>query len=99
MKIPRILVFPIFIGTLVAISVLTGFIAHWSDAYNPTAWGFFTLLGLLVALIGFVFLRQAWWFIWGSKKGDYAGRMGLLKKLILLIFPKLKENENQDQEG
>ena len=96
MKIPKILVFPIFIGALVAVSTLVGFIAHWSDAYNPTAWGFFTLIGLLGLLIAFVFARQGWWFVSGT--GDYQGRVGLLKKLWWIITKK-KIDEDQDQEG
>jgi hypothetical protein len=96
MKIPRILVFPIFAAIVVVISVLVGFIAHWSDAYNPTAWGFFTLLGILGALIVFVFGRQTWWLISGT--GDYQGRVGLLKKLWWIITKK-KIDEDQDQEG
>jgi len=60
--------------------------------------GVFTGIGLMAAVIAFVFLRQGWWFIWGSPNGDYAGRLGWFKKLILLIFPKLR-NENKDQDG
>lgn len=96
MKIPKILVFPIFAAIVVVISVLVGLIARWSDAYNPTAWGFFTLLGIFSALIVFVFGRQIWWLISGT--GDYQGRVGLLKKLWWIITKK-KIDEDQDQEG
>ena len=96
MKIPKILQFPIFIGSLVAVSTLVGFIAHWLDAYNPTMVGFFTLVGLLGVLITFVFARQGWWFVSGT--GDYQGRVGLLKKLWWIITKK-KIDEDQDQEG
>lgn len=69
MKIPRILVVPIMVAAAVALSTLVGFIAHWCDAYNPTAWGVFTLIGIMGGLIGFTFLRQLWW--WITKTGDY----------------------------
>ena len=86
MKIPRILVVPIQISILVAFSFLVGLIAHWSGAYNPNSWGFFTLFSILGSLIAYVFGRQIWWFISGT--GDYEGRNGLLKRLWTKIFKK-----------
>ena len=86
MKIPRILVVPIWIAILAAFCVLVGFVAKWLGAYSPQAWGFFTGLGVLGAMIVFVFARQIWWFISGT--GDYAGREGLLKRLWNKIHKK-----------
>ena len=94
MKIPRILVFPIYIAIVVAFAFLVGLVAHWLDAYNPTAWGFFSLLGVLGAMIVFVFARQIWWFISGT--GDYQGRVGLLKKLWFIIT---KKKIDEDKKG
>ena len=58
-------------------------------------WGFtaamitgFSIVGGVILFVG---LRQLWWLIWGSPEGDYAGRLGWFKKLILRIFPKLKK--------
>lgn len=70
MKIPKILVVPISVAIIVAISFLVGLIAHWCDAYSPQAWGFFTLIGFFGAGILYVGLRQLYWVIF--KKGWYA---------------------------
>jgi len=86
MKIPRILVVPIWIAILAAFSFLVGLVAHWLGAYSPQAWGFFTLVGILGAFILYIFGRQIWWFISGT--GDYEGRNGLLKRLWNKIFKK-----------
>ena len=58
-------------------------------------WGFtaamitgFSIVGGVILYVGF---RQVWWFIWGSLAGDYAGRLGWFKRLVLKIFPKLKK--------
>jgi len=69
MKIPRILVFPIYVAMVVAFGFLVGLIAHWCGAYSPTAWGVFTLIGIFLAVILFVWGRQIYWRI--TKKGDY----------------------------
>ena len=86
MKIPRILVVPIQIAMVAAIAFLVGLISHWLGAYNPTAVGFFTLIGIMGSFILFVFGRQIWWFISGT--GDYQGREGLLKRLWNKFFKK-----------
>ena len=86
MKIPRILVVPLYVAILVAFGVLVGFIAKWLGAYSPQAWGFFSAGGILFAFIIFIWLRQAWWFVSGT--GDYEGRNGLLKRLWDKIFKK-----------
>jgi len=86
MKIPRILVVPIWIAIIVAFSVLVGFIAKWLGAYTPTAWGFFSGGAILLATILYTWFRQIWWFISGT--GDYVGRNGLLKRLWNKIFKK-----------
>ena len=85
-KIPRILVVPIQMTIIVAFCILVAYIAKWLGAYNPTGWGFFTGIGLLGAVILFVFARQGWWFISGT--GDYQGREGFLKRLYKKIFKK-----------
>ena len=58
-------------------------------------WGFtasmitgFSIVGGVILFVG---LRQLWWLIWGSDEGDYAGRLGWFKRLIIKIFPKLKK--------
>jgi hypothetical protein len=71
MKIPRILVVPIWVAIVAAFATLVGFIAFWLGAYNPQAWGFFTLIGIFGAMILYVFGRQIYW--WFAGKGDYAG--------------------------
>ena len=48
----------------------------------------FSIVGGVILFVG---LRQLWWLIWGSDEGDYAGRLGWFKRLILKIFPKLKK--------
>lgn len=57
-------------------------------------WGFtaamITGFSIVVGVILYVGLRQLWWVIWGSDEGDYAGRLGWFKRLIIRIFPKLK---------
>ena len=82
MKIPRLLVVPLYVTMVVAFSFLVGFISKLLGAYNPTAWGFFTLIGVFAYGWG----RQIWWFVSGT--GDYYGRVGLLKTLWLRIFKK-----------
>ena len=72
MKIPKILVVPITVALIAAFSTLVGFIAHWCGAYIPVAWGFFTLIGIFLAAILYVWGRQAYW--WFTGKGDYEGR-------------------------
>ena len=72
MKIPRILVVPITVAAIVALSTIVGLIAWWCGAYIPVAWGFFTLVGIMGAGILFVAFRQLYWLITG--KGDYEGR-------------------------
>jgi len=69
MKIPRILVFPIWMAILIALSFLVGLIAHWCGAFNPNGWGFFTLFTILGALILYVMGRQIYW--WFTGKEDY----------------------------
>ena len=69
MKIPRILAVPIFVIIVAAFSFLVGFIAHLFGAYNPTAWGAFTLIGVFGLLTLFVWGRQIYWRI--TKSGDY----------------------------
>lgn len=91
MKIPAKLVVPIWIAIIAVIAGLVSLVAKWFGAYNPQAWFFFTLVGIIGSFIVFVFARQIWWFVWGSEKGDYPGREGLFKKLVLLIFPKLRK--------
>lgn len=53
--------------------------------------GIWIFFGCVGAVIAYIWLRQIWWFVWGSEKGDYPGREGWFKKLILLIFPKLRK--------
>jgi len=84
MKIPRILVVPIYVAIVVAFSFLVGFISSLFDAYNPTAWGFWTLIGIFFGVIMFGWIRQVWWYVSGT--GDYHGRLGFLKRLWLRIF-------------
>ena len=48
----------------------------------------FSIVGGVILYVG---LRQLWWFMWGSVDGDYAGRLGWVKRLIIKIFPKLKK--------
>ena len=72
MKIPRILVVPIWVAIVAALATLVGFIAHWLGAYNPQAWGAFTLIGIFLIAILYVWGRQAYW--WFAGKGDYEGR-------------------------
>jgi hypothetical protein len=86
MKIPKILVVPIYVAIVTAFSFLVGLIAYWLGAYNPNAWGFFTLIGIIGCLIFYIFGRQIWWFISGT--GDYQDRNGLLKRLYKRIFKK-----------
>jgi hypothetical protein len=93
MKIPKILVFPISMAILIALSFLVGLLAHWFGAFNPNGWGFFTLFTILGALIFYVIGRQIYWVVAG--KGFYEGRVGFLKRLWTKIF----KNENQDKKG
>ena len=86
MKIPRILFVPIYVAVVAAFAFIVGLIAHWFGAYNPTGWGFFTLLGILGGVILYVIGRSLWWFISGT--GDYEGRNGLLKRLWNKVFKK-----------
>ena len=86
MKIPRILVFPISMAILIALSFLVGLFAHWFGAFNPNGWGFFTLFTILGALILYVIGRQIYWVVAG--KGFYEGRVGFLKRLWMKIFKK-----------
>jgi len=72
MKIPRLLVVPISVAVVAALSTLVGLIAHWFGAYSPQAWGFFTLAGIFGLTILYVAGRQLYWLITG--KGDYEGR-------------------------
>lgn len=46
----------------------------------------FTGIGIVLAVILFVWGRSIWWFISGT--GDYYGRVGLLKSLWIRIFKK-----------
>jgi len=46
----------------------------------------FTGIGIVLAVILFVWGRSIWWFISGT--GDYSGRVGLLKSLWNRIFKK-----------
>ena len=86
MKIPRILVVPIWVAIIAAFSTLVALVANWLGAYLPIAWGFFTLVGIFAAAILYVIGRQLYWLIAG--KGDYEGRNGLLKRLWSKIFKK-----------
>ena len=86
MKIPRLLVVPIYVAIVAAFSFLVGLVSHWFGAYYPNAWGFFTLVGIIGAMIIYVFGRQIWWLISGT--GDYEGRNGLLKRLYNRVFKK-----------
>ena len=72
MKIPRILVFPILVAIIVVVAFLVGLIAHWLGAYSPQAWGFFTLIGIFLVGIIYVWGRSAYWWFTGT--GDYVGR-------------------------
>ena len=72
MKIPRILAVPIMVAMVVAFSFLVGLVANWLGAYNPTAWGVFSLFGIFLAVILYIWGRQAYW--WFTGKGDYEGR-------------------------
>jgi hypothetical protein len=85
-KIPRILVVPIWVAILAGFGVLVGLIAKWLGAYSPNAWGFFSAGGVLLLMILYVWFRQIWWFVSGT--GDYEGRTGLLKRLWKKIFKK-----------
>ena len=85
-KIPQRLVPVVYMAILAAFCILVGYIAKWAGAYSPQGWGFFTGLGVLGAMIIFVFGRQGWWFISGT--GDYQGRNGLLKRLWNKVFKK-----------
>jgi hypothetical protein len=82
MKIPRILVVPIWVAMVAALATLVGFIAHWLGAYNPTAWGAFTLFGIMGGFILFILFRQIYW--WFAGKVDYEG--GGFPKLWRRIF-------------
>ena len=84
MKIPRILVVPIWIAILTAFSLLVSQIARWCGAYNPQGWFFFTLTGILLAAILYVWGRQTYW--WFAGKGDFEGRG--FPKLWKKIFKK-----------
>lgn len=84
MKIPRILVVPIWVAIIAAFSTLVGLIAHWLGAYIPIAWGFFTLIGIFGGAIAYVIGRQLYWVVAG--KGDYKG--GGFPKLWNKIFKK-----------
>jgi hypothetical protein len=82
MKIPRILAVPIMVAIVAAFATLVGFISYWLGAYNPQAWGFFTLIGIFGVVILYVFGRQIYW--WFAGKVDYEGRgfPRLWKKII-----------------
>jgi len=69
MKIPRILVPIIQVAIVAAFSFLVALVAKWLGAYNPTAWGVFTLFGIFGAVILYVFGRSIYW--WFAGKGDY----------------------------
>ena len=84
MKIPRILVVPIWVVIIAALSTLIGFIAHWLGAYNPTAWGAFSLFGIFLVFILYIWGRQAYW--WFTGKVDYVD--GGFPKLWKKIFKK-----------
>ena len=71
MKIPRILVVPIWIAIVAAFAGLVSLVAKWLGAYNPQAWFFFTLVGIIGAFILFICFRQLYWLFAG--KGDYEG--------------------------
>ena len=86
MSIPKKLIFPMYMAILVAFSVSVGFVSNLLGAYNPTAWGVFTLFGVLSLVIAYTWGRQIWWYISGT--GDYHGRVGILKTLWLRIFKK-----------
>ncbi|MDX1284728.1 MAG: hypothetical protein R3182_06945 [Draconibacterium sp.] len=73
-----------WVWAAVVLAVVAGLIFGW----NVSIWVFF---GGVISVIAFVWLRQIWWFVWGSEKGDYPGREGWFKKLVLLIFPKLRK--------
>lgn len=72
MKIPRILVVPIWVAIVTAFAFLVGLVAKWFGAYNPTAWGVFTLFGIMGGFIFFILFRQIYW--WFAGKVDYEGR-------------------------
>ena len=55
--------FPQYLIISIMIAVIVGLIT-WNVVF-----GFFTLLGIMVILIVFVFLRQLWW--WITSTGDY----------------------------
>lgn len=86
MNISKKLIMPLIMVIVVAFSISVGLVAASFNADNPTAWGFFTLMGVLLVMILFTWGRQIWWFISGT--GDYYGRVGLLKSLWLRIFKK-----------
>ena len=73
-----------FFGTFyvwfaVIVAIIVGLI--WG-----TGAGFFTGIGIVLAVILYVWGRSIWWFISGT--GDFKGRNGLLKRLWNKIFKK-----------
>lgn len=84
MKIPRILVVPIWVAIVAGFATLVGLIANWCNVYDPLAWGVYTLFGIFGAFILFIAGRQLYWLLTG--KGDYEG--GGLPKLWKKIFKK-----------
>lgn len=84
----RFLVSTWYVLIAIIAGVVTGLI--WGQTV-----GVIVFFAIVVAFIAFVFLRQIWWFVSGT--GDYYGRVGLLKKLWLLIFG--KNEEDSDSKG
>ena len=70
MKIPSILVVPIYILILVAVCFGVYGLAILFGARTPQAWGFFTGAGVILALALFTWGRQIYWRI--TKTGDYS---------------------------
>lgn len=82
MKIPRILVPVVWVAIIAAFSTLVGFIAHWLGAYAPQAWGAFTLFGIFLGAILYVWGRQGYWWFTGTGDAEGRGFPKLWKKIF-----------------
>jgi hypothetical protein len=80
----RFLVSTWYVWIAAILGIVAGFI--WNGNI-----GVLTFFGGVLSVIAYIWLRQIWWFVWGSERGDYPGREGWFKKIILLIFPKLRK--------
>ena len=82
MKIPRILTVPIAVAIVVGVSLLVSQIAKWLGAYNPQAWFFFGVAGVFLAVILYVWGRQAYWWFTGTGDSEGGGFPKLWNKLF-----------------